>query len=280
MVKTYSKEIDAIWSRVDKLTPGTYDHCDAKGIIEVVIKRLDKGENRVCVKRNGEWHVNEYLKKAILLYFKLFHAQIINGGADMVYCDKIPPKFTDAELSWFVKENIRTVPGGYVRKGAYIGKNVVLMPCFVNIGAYIGNNTLVDTWASIGSCAQIGSNCHISGGAGIGGVLEPISQKPVIIEDNCFIGARSQVVEGVVIGEGSVIGMGVYIGASTKIIDRSTKEVSYGYIPPYSVVVPGFCSTDQADSEDGLQIGTTCAIITKKVDASTRKKTSINDLLR
>ncbi|NDB84833.1 MAG: 2,3,4,5-tetrahydropyridine-2,6-dicarboxylate N-succinyltransferase, partial [Alphaproteobacteria bacterium] len=247
----------------------------AKKIITVVIEELDKGKARVASKEGGTWIVNEWAKKAILLAFSMFASENYNMGVVQAF-DKIRPKFGD---SWderiFAKENMRITPAAYVRKGAYIGKNTIIMPSFINIGAYVDENTLIDTWATVGSAAQIGKNCHISGGVGIGGVLEPINARPVIIEDNCFIGARSEIAEGVMVEEGSVISMGVYIGSSTKIIYRDTGEVIYGRIPPYSVVVPG--SLPNAD----LALPSLyCAVIVKQVDEKTRSKTAINEILR
>ena len=249
--------------------------------VENSLQNLDNGNIRICNKIDGNWHVNQWLKKAILLSFRLndnylsFHQS--SQGDNQKFYDKIPLKFSNWKQNDFQNAGFRALPGAVVRHSAFIAKNVILMPSFVNVGAYVDEGTMVDTWATIGSCAQIGKNCHISGGAGIGGVLEPLQANPVIIEDNCFIGARSEIAEGVIVGEGSVISMGVYIGSSTKIIDRSTGEVSYGKIPPYSVVVPGSVKSDKNSSEN---ISLYCAIIVKKVDEKTRSKTSINELLR
>ncbi|WP_343189229.1 2,3,4,5-tetrahydropyridine-2,6-dicarboxylate N-succinyltransferase [Buchnera aphidicola (Chaitoregma tattakana)] len=241
--------------------------------INKIIKMLDNGEIRVAEKKNTSWKNNEWIKKAILLKFILSKNKIIHS-LETTYYDKIKLKYTDYHDEQFEKEKVRVVPQATVRYGAYINKNSVLMPCYINIGAYIGKNTMIDTWATIGSCAQIGNNVHISGGVGIGGVLEPIQSKPTIIEDNCFIGARSEIVEGVIIEEGSVISMGVYIGQSTKIYNRNTGEITYGKIPKGSVVVPG--SIPSKDKKHNLY----CAVIVKNVDKNTLKKTKINKILR
>lgn len=245
----------------------------AREKIEQVLELIAKGTYRVAEHKNNEWIVNEWLKKAVILSFKLNDLKLIDSG-EVKYFDKIPLKFSLWQEKNFKEASFRVVPGAIVRNLAYIGKNVVLMPSFVNIGAYVDDNTLVDTWSTIGSCAQIGKNCHISGGVGIGGVLEPLQASPVIIEDDCFIGARSEIAEGVIVGKGSVISMGVYIGQSTKIYNRETKEITYGKIPPYSVVVPG-----NIPSKDGSH-SLYAAIIVKQVDEQTRSKTSINELLR
>jgi 2,3,4,5-tetrahydropyridine-2,6-dicarboxylate N-succinyltransferase len=248
-----------------------------KNAINIILQNLDCGEIRVSYKNKDVWEVNQYIKKAILLYFRTTPNNIMNfqdSDCGNLWYDKVPLKFCNWDKEKFDAHKIRAVPTAIARFGSHIGKNVVLMPSFVNIGAYIGDGTMIDTWATIGSCAQIGKNCHISGGAGIGGVLEPLQANPVIIEDNCFIGARSEVAEGVIIGEGSVLSMGVYLGASTKILDRSTGKITSGYIPPYSVVVSG----TMADSTGNANLY--CAVIVKTVDAQTRSKTSINELLR
>lgn len=244
------------------------------------LQMLDTGKIRVCEKSNGKWQVNEWIKKAILLSFRLndnylTHHDTIHGDS-ISFFDKVPLKFTKWRESDFRKAGFRAVSGAVVRHATHIEKNVVLMPSFVNLGAFIDEGTMIDTWATVGSCAQIGKNCHISGGAGIGGVLEPLQANPVIIEDNCFIGARSEIAEGVIVEEGCVISMGVYIGASTKIIDRETGEIFYGRVPKYSVVVPGSVKSKKGDADLSLY----AAIIVKKVDEKTRSKTSINDLLR
>ena len=241
--------------------------------ISEVIAGLDSGSLRVAVKHADSWVVNQWIKKAILLFFKLSNAQSIEAGFCQFY-DKVPLKFTQYTEADWAETRIRVVPSAIVRKGAFIGKNSVLMPSYVNIGAYIDEGTMVDTWATIGSRAQIGKGVHISGGAGIGGVLEPLQANPTIIEDNCFIGARSEIVEGVIVERDSVISMGVFIGQSTKIYDRATKSISYGRIPAGSVVVPG-----SLPSEDGTH-SVYCAVIVKQVDAKTRAKVSINELLR
>ena len=249
-----------------------------KLIIETInrtIELTDQGKIRVAEKKNGSWIVNQWVKKAILLSFKINKMEILRGPYTSWY-DKVPGKSVNWQEEDWKKAGYRHVPNGVVRKGSFIAKNAVLMPCFVNLGAYVDEGTMIDTWASVGSCAQVGKNCHISGGAGIGGVLEPLQAGPVIIEDNCFIGARSEIAEGVLVEEGAVISMGVYIGASTKIIDRSSGEITYGKVPAYSVVVPG--SLPNKSNPDGPSLY--CAVIVKKVDSKTRSKTSINDLLR
>jgi 2,3,4,5-tetrahydropyridine-2-carboxylate N-succinyltransferase len=245
----------------------------AKEAVRQVIEALDSGKLRVAEKTNNKWEVAQWVKKAVLLSFKLNNSSIYETDP-FKYYDKVLLKFINWSNEDFVKSGIRAVPGAIVRKSAYIGKNTILMPSFVNVGAYIDEGTLIDTWATVGSCAQIGKNCHISGGVGIGGVLEPIQANPVIIEDNCFIGARSEVAEGVIIGEGSVLSMGVFLGQSTKIYNRATGEITYGNIPPYSVVVPG--SLPAKDGSHSLY----AAIIVKQVDSKTRSKTTINELLR
>ncbi|HCW6766748.1 TPA: 2,3,4,5-tetrahydropyridine-2,6-dicarboxylate N-succinyltransferase [Legionella pneumophila] len=246
---------------------------DLINAINEVLSGLDNGQFRVAEKINGEWTVHQWLKKAVLLSFKLFPNQIIDAGFCQFY-DKIPLKYTDSSNEQFQQSGVRVVPHAMVRRGAYIAKNTVLMPSYVNIGAYIDEGVMVDTWATVGSCAQIGKNVHISGGAGIGGVLEPLQANPTIIEDNCFIGARSEIVEGVIVEKNSVISMGVFLGQSTKIYNRITGEVSYGRIPAGSVVVAG-----NLPSHDGSH-SLYCAVIVKQVDEKTRAKVSINDLLR
>lgn len=251
---------------------------NTQGVIRESVKEtlslLDSGKLRICEKQNNIWKVNNWAKKAILLSFRLNDNKVISSGYDNHF-DKVSLKFANWSESDFKNANFRAVSGSVVRSGSYIGKNVVLMPSFINIGAYVDSGSMIDTWATVGSCAQIGKNCHISGGAGIGGVLEPLQANPVIIEDNCFIGARSEIAEGVIVQEGSVISMGVYIGSSTKIIDRSTGEVFYGTVPAYSVVVPG-----NITDKNNPNISLYAAIIVKRVDEKTRSKTSINDLLR
>lgn len=249
---------------------------EVREAVENALSRLDKGEFRIAEKKAGEWAVNQWLKKAVLLSFRLNDNSLIkNSAGDSFWYDKVSPKFSGWDAERFKQAGVRAVPGCFVRHSAFIDKDVVLMPSFVNVGAYVGEGTMVDTWATVGSCAQIGKKCHISGGTGIGGVLEPLQANPVIIEDNCFIGARSEVAEGVIVGEGSVISMGVFLGASTKIVDRETGSITYGKIPPYSVVVPG---TLPGKTPDAPSLA--AAIIVKKVDEKTRSKTSINELLR
>ena len=268
------KEINNLWDKREKLTPRS-NKKTIKPITDT-IQLIDDGNIRVAQKKSNKWKVNEWIKKAILLSFRVNEQELIsNGPGKSKWWDKVPSKFLDWTKKDFKKANFRVVPNAVVRKGTFIDKNAVLMPSFINIGAYVGEATMIDTWATVGSCAQIGSNCHISGGAGIGGVLEPLQASPVIIEDNCFIGARSEVAEGVIVEEGSVLSMGVYLGASTKILDRASGKIFYGRVPKYSVVVPGSLS-----SKKGSPVNLYCAVIVKTVDAKTRKKTSINDLLR
>src|SRR5688572_11516029 len=265
--------IESAWERRAALTPQEIDWA-TRPSVERVIEGLETGEFRVAEPDGkGGWKVNEWLKKAVLLYFRTREMELIEADTGPFW-DKIPLRFTGFGESQFRKLGVRVLPGTVARRGTYLGKDVVLMPSFVNIGAYIGASTMVDTWATVGSCAQVGKHCHISGGAGIGGVLEPLQASPTIIEDHCFIGARSEVVEGVVVGDHSVIGMGVFIGQSTRIYNRATGEISYGYVPPGSVVVSG--SLPAKDGSHSLY----CAVIVKQVDAKTRAKTSINDLLR
>jgi 2,3,4,5-tetrahydropyridine-2-carboxylate N-succinyltransferase len=237
------------------------------------IDRLNSGADRVAVKENGAWRVNEWLKKAVLLYFRIKDNQVVDGAYTRFF-DKVPLKLAGHDDEQFREGGFRVVPPATVREGAFIGRDVVLMPSYVNIGAYVDEGTMVDTWATVGSCAQIGKNVHLSGGVGIGGVLEPIQAAPTIIEDDCFIGARSEVVEGVIVGEGSVISMGVFLGQSTRILDRETGEIHYGHVPPGSVVVSG--NLPAKDGSHSLY----CAVIVKKVDARTRAKVGINELLR
>jgi 2,3,4,5-tetrahydropyridine-2-carboxylate N-succinyltransferase len=245
-----------------------------KPAVERVVAGLEEGRLRVAEPDgNGGWTVNEWLKKAVLLYFRTQDMQVIEASP-APFWDKIPPRFEGLDAAAFRTLGVRVVPGAIARRGTHFGREVVLMPSFVNIGAHVGEGTMVDTWATVGSCAQIGRHCHLSGGAGIGGVLEPLQASPTIIEDHCFVGARSEVVEGVVVGHHSVIGMGVFLGQSTRIYDRATGEVSYGYVPPGSVVVSG--SMPSADGRYSLY----CAVIVKQVDEKTRSKTSVNELLR
>jgi len=250
---------------------------DVISAIQSTIDDIDIGNVRVAEKINNEWVINQWIKKAILLYFRINEMKLISGSpGESQWWDKIDSKFKDWNEEKFTKAGFRAVPGSIVRKGSFVAKGSVLMPSFINIGAYVGSGTMVDTWATIGSCAQIGSDCHISGGAGIGGVLEPLQANPVIIEDNCFIGARSEVAEGVIIREGSVLSMGVYLSSSTPIVNRETGEISRGKVPPYSVIIPGTFSPNNDSSKPSLY----CAVIVKTVDEKTRSKTSINELLR
>ena len=249
---------------------------DIRNAVDETLNKLDSGILRVCEKINNEWQVNQWIKKAILLSFRLNDNEIIKAS-HATWFDKVESKTANWTKDDHLKAGFRYVPDAVVRKSAFIAKGVVLMPSFVNLGAYVDEGTMIDTWATVGSCAQIGKNCHISGGAGIGGVLEPLQANPVIIEDNCFIGARSEVAEGVIVGEGAVLSMGVFIGASTKIVDRSTGEIHMGKVPAYSVVVPG---TLPGKKEGDINPSLYCAVIVKKVDEKTRSKTSINDLLR
>ena len=265
--------VDRLWERRAELSPETGG--DARLTVERAIAMLDAGVARVAEPADGEWRVNQWLKKAVLLSFRINSMKMIPGGSGGGYWwDKVPSKFAGWGEKEFAAAAFRAVPGSIVRRGAYVAPSAVLMPSFVNIGAYVGEGTMVDTWATVGSCAQIGRNVHISGGAGIGGVLEPLQAGPVIIEDDCFIGARSEVAEGVVVERGSVLSMGVFLGASTKIVDRSTGETVYGRVPAYSVVVPG-----TLPGKDGAP-ALACAVIVKRVDERTRSKTSINELLR
>jgi len=265
--------VDSAWERRTMLTPEELEG-STQPTVERVIAGLESGEFRVAEPDGkGGWTVNEWLKKAVLLYFRTQEMELVEAEP-APFWDKIPARFAEFDESSFRKLGARVVPGAIVRRGAFVGKDVVLMPSFLNIGAHVGAGTMVDTWATVGSCAQIGRHCHLSGGAGIGGVLEPLQATPTIIEDHCFIGARSEVVEGVIVGHHSVIGMGVFLGQSTRIYDRATGEITYGRVPPGSVVVSG-----QLPAKDGSH-SLYCAVIVKKVDAKTRAKTSINDLLR
>ncbi len=265
--------IDALWDARDTLSAATTGA--PREAVEAALESLDSGRLRVASPGNGGWTVHEWLKKAVLLSFRLHDSAAMEGGA----WDKVPLKTAGWGANRFREAGFRAVPGSVVRRSAYIAPGVVLMPSFVNVGAHVGADTMVDTWATVGSCAQIGRKCHISGGAGIGGVLEPLQAAPVVIEDDCFIGARSEVAEGVIVGQGSVLAMGVFLGASTKIIDRSTGEVFVGRVPPYSVVVPGNVpGRALPDGAPGPSLY--CAVIVKRVDAQTRSKTSINELLR
>ena len=277
------KTIDAAWDNRDSVNPATKG--EVRDAVESALDLLDSGKLRVAEKIDGKWTVHQWAKKAVLLSFRLYDMVPIAGGprdpakGDSPWFDKIPSKFAGWQDADFRKAGFRAVPNCVVRRSAYIAPGAVLMPSFVNLGAHVGPGTMVDTWATVGSCAQIGANCHLSGGIGIGGVLEPLQAGPVIIEDNCFIGARSEVAEGVVVEQGSVLSMGVFLGASTKIINRDTGEVLVGRVPAYSVVVPG---TLPGKPLPGGQPGPSlyCAVIVKQVDERTRSKTSINDLLR
>jgi 2,3,4,5-tetrahydropyridine-2-carboxylate N-succinyltransferase len=248
--------------------------------VEKALTLLDRGEARVAEKTGDGWIVHQWLKKAVLLSFRLNPMSLVEGGpGNATWWDKVPSKFAGWEAQDFERGGFRAVPGAIVRRSAFIAPGVVLMPSFVNLGARVDTGTMIDTWATVGSCAQIGKHCHISGGAGIGGVLEPLQAGPVIVEDNCFIGARAEVAEGVVVGEGSVLSMGVYLGASTKIVDRATGEIHIGRVPPYSVVVPGALPGKSfPNNEPGPSLY--CAVIVKRVDEKTRAKTSVNELLR
>jgi 2,3,4,5-tetrahydropyridine-2-carboxylate N-succinyltransferase len=273
MTTDLARTIDDAWENRDGLSSAT------KGAVREAVAEalamLDAGRLRVAEEFQGEWVVHQWLKKAVLLSFRLHDMTPIAGGPGGAHWwDKVPSKFQGWSDAHFRDAGFRAVPGAVVRHSAFIAKGVVLMPSFVNVGAYVGENTMVDTWATVGSCAQIGRQCHISGGAGIGGVLEPLQAAPVIVEDNCFIGARAEVAEGVIVGEGSVLSMGVFLGQSTKIVDRATGEILYGRVPPYSVVVPG--TLPGGADRPSLY----CAVIVKRVDERTRAKTSINELLR
>jgi 2,3,4,5-tetrahydropyridine-2-carboxylate N-succinyltransferase len=270
--------IEAAWETRDSVTPAS---SDVREIVDQALALLDSGQARAAEPDgNGGWQVNQWLKKAVLLSFRLNDNAVLPGYASGAPAfDKVPLKFEGWDEARFREGGFRVVPGAVVRRGSHIAKGVVLMPSFVNIGAYVGEGSMIDTWATVGSCAQIGKNVHISGGAGIGGVLEPLQAGPVVIEDNCFIGARSEVAEGVVVGTGAVLSMGVYIGASTKIVDRATGQIHVGKVPPFSVVVPGALpGKPLPDGTPGPSLY--CAVIVKTVDAQTRSKTGINELLR
>ena len=273
MSEALQKIIDAAWENRASLSPSSAPK-EVADAVESVISDLNRGRKRVAEKFNGEWVTHQWLKKAVLLSFRLQDNAVIKAG-DLAFYDKVQTKFAHLTAEQIAATGVRIVPPAVARRGSYIGKNVVLMPSFVNIGAYVDEGTMIDTWATVGSCAQIGTNVHVSGGVGIGGVLEPLQANPTIIEDNCFIGARSEVVEGCIVEENSVLGMGVYIGKSTKIYNRMTGEVSYGRVPSGSVVVAGSLPQGK-DREYSLY----CAVIVKQVDAQTRSKTSINELLR
>lgn len=270
--------IDDAWEKRAEITPATTGA--AREAVETTLAALDKGEIRVATPEGGKWTVHQWAKKAVLLSFRLNDMQRIPGGpGEAVWWDKVPSKFDGWTEPEFKAAGFRAVPGSIVRRSAYVAPNVVLMPSFVNVGAYVDAGTMVDTWVTVGSCAQIGKNVHLSGGVGIGGVLEPLQAGPVIIEDDCFIGARSEVVEGVVVRKGSVLSMGVFISATTKIVDRTTGEIFVGEVPEYSVVVPGALpGKPLKDGSPGPSLY--CAVIVKRVDAQTRSKTAINELLR
>jgi len=271
--------IDQAFEARDTIGPDA--DASVRDAVGTALNLLDSGTLRVASKTNGKWTVHQWLKKAVLLSFRLNDMAIIKGGpgGNSNWWDKVPSKFSGWSADQFREAGFRAVPGSIVRHSAFIGKDAILMPSFVNLGAHVGAGTLVDTWASVGSCAQVGQNVHVSAGAGIGGVLEPLQAGPVIIEDNCFIGARSEVVEGVIVEEGAVLAMGVFISASSKIIDRNTGEIFIGRVPAYSVVVPG--SLPGKPLPDGSPgPGLACAVIVKRVDAQTRAKTSVNELLR
>jgi 2,3,4,5-tetrahydropyridine-2-carboxylate N-succinyltransferase len=279
---TLAETIDAAFERRDDIGPATRGA--VREAVEEALDLLDRGAARVAEKAGdgpeGTWRVNQWLKKAVLLSFRLNDMSVIGGGPGRaVWWDKVPSKFEGWDEARFRAAGFRAVPSCVVRRSAYIAPGVVLMPSFVNLGAYVDRGTMIDTWATVGSCAQIGKNCHISGGAGIGGVLEPLQAGPVIIEDNCFVGARSEVAEGVIVREGAVLSMGVFIGASTKIVDRDSGEIFVGEVPAYAVVVPGTLpAKPRASGEPGPSLS--CAVIVKRVDEKTRAKTSINELLR
>ena len=270
--------IETAWDARDSVTPASHD---VRAAVDEALELLDSGQGRVAEPDgNGGWTVNQWLKKAVLLSFRLNDNAVMDyGSAGAPSFDKVPLKFNGWDEARFRAAGIRAVPGAIVRRGAHVGRNVVLMPSFINIGANVGDGTMIDTWASVGSCAQVGKNCHISAGTGIGGVLEPMQANPTIIGDNCFIGARSEIVEGVIVGEGCVVAMGVFITATSKIVYRETGEIITGHIPPFSVVVPGALPGKQLpDGRTGPSLS--CAVIVKTVDAQTRSKTAINELLR
>ena len=272
-ISSFEKIINEAWDNKKKIDSNS----DKKLLnsISETIELLDSGKIRVAEKKDKQWHVNQWIKKAILLSFRVNKMKASKGPYSTWY-DKIEGKTQGWDEKKMIQAGFRYVPNGVIRKGAFIAKNVVLMPSFINIGAYVDEGSMIDTWASVGSCAQVGKSCHISGGAGIGGVLEPMQANPTIIEDNCFVGARAEIAEGVIVGKGSVLSMGVYIGGSTRIFDRATGEIHYGKVPEYSVVVPG--TMPSKNNPDGPSLY--CVVIVKKVDEKTRNKTSINDLLR
>ena len=273
-----SSVVDKAWEQRSDITPDTRG--EVRDAIDWALDQLDSGELRVAEKIDGQWHVHQWLKKAVLLSFRLNDMSLIaNGPGGASWWDKVPSKFDGWKGSHFADAGFRAVPGCIVRRSAYIAPKVVLMPCFVNLGARVDEGSMIDTWATVGSCAQVGRNCHISGGAGLGGVLEPLQANPTIIEDHCFIGARSEVAEGVIIEQGAVLSMGVFISSSTKVIDRATGEVFMGRVPAYSVVVPGTLpGKPLPNGEAGPSLA--CVVIVKRVDQKTREKTSVNELLR
>jgi len=278
MTEPLQATIDAAWEEREHIGAGTAGA--VRDAVEEALALLDAGRVRVAEPVDGGWRVNAWLKKAVLLSFRLNDSVVVQGGPGGAgWFDKVAPKFEGWDDTRFRAAGFRAVPGCVVRRSAYVAPGVVLMPCFLNVGAYVDEASMIDTWATVGSCAQIGKRCHISGGAGIGGVLEPLQAEPVIIEDGCFIGARAEVAEGVRVGRGSVLSMGVYLGASTRIVDRTTGEIHYGFVPPWSVVVSGTMpGKPLPDGSPGP--GLYCAVIVKRVDEKTRAKTSINELLR
>ncbi len=274
-MKAYESLIHQAWEERAQLKPGTSP--DVEEAVREALHLLNLGQRRIAEKTDQGWQVNEWLKKAVLLFFRLNENYLTKSHGPAF--DKVPLKWDTWSEEDFRRAGFRAVPGAIVRSSAYIGRDVVLMPSFVNVGAYVGEGTMIDTWVTVGSCAQVGANCHISGGVGLGGVLEPLQANPVIIEDNCFIGARSEIVEGVLVEQGAVIGMGVFIGASTPIVDRTTGEISYGRVPAYSVVLAGSLpGKPLQNGQPGPHLN--CAVIVKRVDEKTRSKTSINELLR
>ena len=269
--------IDALWDRRTEVSSGTRG--PDREAVDEALALLESGAARVAEPGATGWQVNQWLKKAVLLSFRLYDSAPMPGAGGAPVFDKVPMKFEGWGDNRFAEAGFRAVPGAVVRRSAFIGRNVVLMPSFVNVGAYVGEGTMIDTWSTVGSCAQVGRNCHISGGVGLGGVLEPLQANPVVIEDDCFVGARSEVAEGFIVERGAVISMGVFLGASTKVVDRATGEVIYGRVPAYSVVVPGTLpGRALADGSPGPSLA--CAVIVKRVDARTREKTSVNELLR
>ncbi len=281
MIDTISlqNKIEKLWENRTQISSIT--HGNVRETVDQVLNLLDKGIVRVVTQDNNKWTIHEWVKKAVLLSFHLYDNYSMKNDVGFAAYDKVSLKFSNWGNADFSKAGFRAVPGSIVRRSAFIAPNVVLMPSFINVGAYVDSGTMIDTWVTVGSCAQIGKNCHISGGVGIGGVLEPLQAAPVIIEDDCFIGARCEVAEGVIVEKGSVLSMGVFLGASTKIIDRNTGEVFMGRVPAYSVVVPGTLPPKKDSSDNGNPLpGLACAVIIKRVDDRTRSKTSINELLR